>query len=103
MAHRTADRFAPGTSHRPGHRKNEPTGDDDSCITHDSQHLGQRTTWLAGGKHPDRAFKGSPTRANSAAAPAVRNAHRLVGGIISILVEPTGYNASVGSCAARKD
>src|SRR5262245_24979917 len=102
MADRTSDRFARGASHRPGHRKNEPTGDDDSDITHNSQHLGQRPTCLAGGKHSERAFKGCSTRTNSAAAPAVRNDHRMVGGIISILVEPTDYNALAGSRGARK-
>jgi hypothetical protein len=103
MAQRTSDRFARGTSHRSGNGRNEPTGGDDSGVARDNQHSDQRPPCLAGGKHTHRAFTGCATRANSAAAPAVRNAHPMVVGVVFILVEPTGYNTPARSRAARKD
>src|SRR5438093_7999134 len=102
MAQCTSNRFARGTSHRSGNGENEPTRGDDSRVTCDNQCSDQRPPCLAGGKHTHRAFKECATRANSAAAPAVRNAHPMVGRIVFILVEPTGHNAPTGSRAASK-
>ncbi len=102
MAQHTSDRFARCTSHRPGNGRNEPTGGNDSGLTCDNQHSDQRPPCLAGGEHTHRAFKGCATRANSTAAPAVRNAHPMVDWVLFMLVEPTGYNAPAGSRAARR-
>ena len=102
MAQRTSDRFTRGTSRRSGNNKNEPTGDDDPGVAGDNQYSGQRRPCLGGGEHTHRTFKGIATRANSDAAPAVRNVHPMVVRVVFILVEPTGHNAPVGSRAARK-
>ena len=102
MAQRTSDRFTRGISHRCGNGGNEPTGGDDSGVTCDNQYSGQRPACLDGGKHTHCAFRACATRANSAAAPTVRNAHPMVGRVVFILVEPTGYNAPTGSRAASK-
>src|ERR1700745_540936 len=102
MAHCTSDRFTRGVSSRPGNGGNEPTGGDDSGDTCDNQYSDQRPLRLGGGEHTHRALAGCATWANSAAAPAVRNAHPMVVRVVFILVEPTGYNAPAGSRAARK-
>ena len=67
---------------RSGNGSNEPTGGDDSGATCDNQYSDQRPRYLGGGEHTHRAFKECVTRANSAAAPAVRNAHPMVDGIV---------------------
>src|SRR5437016_1125300 len=97
MAERTSDRFAPGVSHRSGDGGNETSGSDDSGITCDNKDANQRSACLGGGEHPHRALEECATRANSAAASAVRNAERMVARVIFILVEPTGHNAPAGS------
>src|SRR2546426_5690223 len=102
MAQRTSDRFARGTSHRSGDGRNEPAGGDDSGITCDNQCSEQRQPCLGSWEHAHRALEACATRANSAAAPAVRDAHPMVVGVVFVLVEPTGHNAPAGSRAARK-
>src|SRR6266480_4156908 len=102
MAQRTSDRFAPGTSRGSGNGRNEPAGGDDSGVTCDNQYSSQRQPCLGGGEHTHGALEGCATRANSASALAVRDAHWVVDGIVFILVEPTDYNATAGSRAARK-
>src|SRR5438094_2999847 len=103
MAHCTSDRFARRTSHRSGNARNEPARGDDSSVTCDNKYSSQRQPCLGGGQHTHGALEGCATRADSASAAAVRNAHPMVGRVVFNLVEPTGHNALAGSRAARKD
>ena len=57
--------------------------------------------WVVG-SIPIARSKDVPPGHNAGAAPAIRNAHPMVDGVVFILVEPTGYNAPAGSRAARK-
>src|SRR5947208_463725 len=103
MAHCTSDRFARGTSHRSDNARNEPARGDDSSVTCDNKYSSQRQPCLGGGEHTHGALEGCATWANSASAPAVRNAHPMVGRVVFNLVEPTSHDATAGSRAARRD